>query len=390
MLLQTVLPLDSLLRRAAENDASVKASFYTWRAEVEKTSGAAALPEPMVMFRAFVEPGQRAFFRGFEAGVQQTLPWADVRKKSAAAAQFRADAAKHNLRERTFFVQWEVRRVYFDWLREVHLSLQEREQLRLLEQLRSVTEAQIAAGKTSVADLLMLEMQTEMLKKRLADRQSTKTTLLAELQVRTGDAVLPDTVLPGVPNLTPSESQNQNVLPPQLAGAEAMARMTSADVSRMKAEQRPMVTAGFGVMTATPLGTPQTMNGSAMLMPAVTVSLPMFSKKNASDIRVATAEAAQAEALAQNMSREWIRDRVMAQNEIEKIRREYELLVAQELRASQIQKIRMQEYASGTGSFNVTTAALQLLSETIAQKINALTEWHKAIARITYLNGENP
>lgn len=394
LLLQSVLApvsLDSVLKKAALENPAVKAAFFKYRAEAEKVAGASALPEPMVMFRLFVEPrAEMNRYRGFEAGVQQQIPWPGVRKTAREGAELQSKLAFETLREITFKTGYEVRIAFFERLMERRMILLEEKQLQIMETMKTVANSRISSGKSSAAESILLEIKIDDMKNVMAIRRRNDRKMAAEMNALAGVENPPDSTLPAFPvEIPPPSLETLLEQAPRLTGTRYMELMAQNELAMAKLDAKPMLTATLGVMNAQPLGVPgMTADENRMWMPQLNVSVPLFSKKIKTQITAAgqSHESAAMERL--NMHRMFQKDLEMALVDLENARAGFELAKIQADRSARVLAIRMQEYSSGAASFDMLSDALVLPLQFQSAQLTALFSWHITKAWLDYLTAQ--
>lgn len=175
-------PLETLLDSARTQNPVILAEKSRYRAAQERGAQVSQLPDPQVNLGAFVLPVEtRLGAQNLGLGISQRLPWFGT----LAQQERLADAESEVLRTRATQAQIEV--IYA--LRLVYFSLYEiEEKQRILTELEEVltsrkalAEAQVAAGKTTLADPLRAEREQVGLRDERQILESQKPRLWAEI-----------------------------------------------------------------------------------------------------------------------------------------------------------------------------------------------------------------
>lgn len=158
--------LDSLQQLAAKNNPELKMYFYQYKARLEQTDISTALPDPKVMFGYLIAPqNTNMMVHRFQASITQSFPWFGTLKAKGKMTRLQAKSAysKFLNQKNELFAQVAIRYYNLYGLRQKILIYQR--ELKLLESIRQVAHSRYINGKTTLADVLSIDM-------RLAERQS--------------------------------------------------------------------------------------------------------------------------------------------------------------------------------------------------------------------------
>jgi outer membrane protein TolC len=189
--------LKDYLAYAARRNPALEASFYGWRAQVEKAGYAGALPDPTFSYSYFIEnvetrvgPQEQRF------GLAQSFPWfgtlgviKDVALEAANAAyqQYQAEKAR---------LLYRVKSAYYEYYylgREIAIT---RENLELLKFWESVTRAKYQAALKQHHDLIKVQVELAALEERLRTLEDTVGPVTARLRAALN---MPDSIHLPVP-----------------------------------------------------------------------------------------------------------------------------------------------------------------------------------------------
>lgn len=329
--------LSTYLQLAAQNSPMLKSRFMEYSAALEKVPQVGALPDPQLTFSAYVKPME--LMGGNQVAtiqLMQMFPWFGT---LAAARDEMSMMAKAKLQQVELEKQqlfYEVKQQWFSlYLNKENIQVTQ-QSVALLKVLENIVLAQYSAGGgapantvssmgkgttsasvggtmsgamnggapkgnstgmspsagggmgvgTSLADLLSIRMQLKDLENRLqlyTDRQNTLTVKFNSLLNRESDTpvALPDTVL------AMSTKVSMDALLDTILANNPMVKMFSAEGESYGAMAKkasrmgyPMVGLGFSYMVINPRsGNASPMNGNDMVMPMVSVTLPIYRKK---------------------------------------------------------------------------------------------------------------
>ena len=182
---------------AAQNNPGLKASFNTYLAALEKVPQVGALPDPQLLFGAFIMPIEtRTGPQQIKISASQMFPWFGYLGARKDVATRQARAAYENFLQKKVELFYQVRSTYYE-LYFLHKSIQiTEENLRLLEMLRQLASVQIQANKASAIDGLRVELDMGDMENDLARLKDLYSTKMVQFQNLLNIDQLPDLILP--------------------------------------------------------------------------------------------------------------------------------------------------------------------------------------------------
>jgi outer membrane protein TolC len=185
---------------AAQNNPGLKASFNSYLAALEKIPQVKALPDPQLLFGAFIMPVQtRTGPQQFKISVTQMFPWVGYLGAKKDVATLRAKAAYEIFLQKKAELFYQVRTTYYElYFLDKSIKITQ-ENLQLLQTLKQLANVQIQANKASAIDGLRIELDLGDMENdlaRLKDLYNAKkeqfTNLLNTNQL--DGIILPDTL----------------------------------------------------------------------------------------------------------------------------------------------------------------------------------------------------
>ncbi len=279
------------LEEALDNNPGLRAWKAKHEADRKETNISSALPDPELSAGFFTPPMERLMGNQWvEAGIMQMFPWFGTLGKQKAAAEKRAEGSWHQYRQERNSLFMELTRLWLQiYEKEQKLALLAafKETLKVREDL-IYTRYGAGEQRTGLTlDLYRLDIQ-------LADFENQAEKLLEEKKalIRSFNILVGRDETAGVktPETLP-EAGNTDL--PVYAGEEAFAanpRMNRSqagaqaariqkEVSRLKT--RPMLGVGVQYSYFAPGDAAMSqMDGGHMVMPMISVSLPVFRNKN--------------------------------------------------------------------------------------------------------------
>lgn len=267
-----------LTRTALERHPLLRATAADAEAARSRAASAGALsdPELMVGYNATMRSGS-ALGRA-SAGLRQTLPWPGTRQAGRDAASAAATARGHARDVARVAV---VRDLADAWharhgqARQADLLL---DHSAWLARLEALARQRLSAGYASRADVLRLEMEREELRSMIRQLRFDIDAMDATLRRLSGlsdDEPLPapSGPIPSVRFTIPTGGPH-----PMIAESAAMGEEADRMIRLTELETRPMI--GVGVDVMGPNFQSMSASRRVMIVPAVTVSLPIWSSRN--------------------------------------------------------------------------------------------------------------
>jgi outer membrane protein, heavy metal efflux system len=279
--------LEDYLIIAAENNPDIKAAYSEFNAALEKIPQVNTLPDPTVSLGVFVSPIEtRVGAQRARLSLSQMFPWfgtLQAREDAAslmAQAKFKEiDVAKNELFlnvKQTYFPIYEIKQ---------HIRINE-ENLKILDTYKQLSTIKYANGKAPLTDILRVDIMMENIRtdnkilfeslsplyttfNRLLNRSDTVSVNIDPayfVSIETDVIAVKEDLLKNNPSL-------------DLIDAKIIAEQANQNLAALKSKPN------FGVgldyaMISKRKGIEMAQNGKDVLMPMVTLSLPIFKKKN--------------------------------------------------------------------------------------------------------------
>ncbi len=281
--LTTESRLDDYLHFAIFNHPEIEAAYYDWFASIESVSVARSAPDPRLTFSADVTE----FFKPVVAGLMIDLPGPG---KLRAAGQ----AAAAGSQERYFLFEsailrtaYAVKSAYYRLkFLEDTIAIQQ-QNLKLLGELEDSARQIYSTGRTTLQDVLRVQIEQDQLTNRIDNLLDSRTALRAELKAALGlDSSDEDPPVP-IQFDESGESPDEEKIFEQ-------ALQRNPAIQRMKAE---VYRAGAMIKLARKAGVPDFSlgmeagftSGPTMLTPSASITLPVWRDKIAAQIASAQA-----------------------------------------------------------------------------------------------------
>lgn len=282
---------EQYLQQALKNNPGLQAQHKTWEASQQQVDISGALPDPTISAGFFTPPMER--FMGnqwFDLDIMQMFPWPGTLGKQKNVVEKMAESQYHQYREERNRLFFEITRLWLEiYRKEQELKIVDRYK-EILKVREDIIYTRYQAGQQRsglTLDIYRLEIQLATLDNRKEKIREERRTLVVSVNILLGrqtDEVIetPDTLTvlsPGNFNTKPSaEIFATN---PQLNRTQAATEVAEIqqEISRLKT--RPMLGVGLQYSYFAPgKAAMGQMDGGHMLMPMVSMSLPIFGRKN--------------------------------------------------------------------------------------------------------------
>ncbi|MDX9947527.1 MAG: TolC family protein [Bacteroidales bacterium] len=278
------------LKLAAENNPVVLQRFVEYEAALKKIPQAGTLPDPQLDIGVFITPME--ILGGKQVAdmrLMQMFPWFGVLKNAKDEMSLMAMAKFELFRDARFQVWYDVRRTWYELYKvrkNISISEKSMENLKAIEQLTLIKYKTSAAGNSDLTDLYRIQIEAGELQNSIALLRNQEQTIVAGFnshlnrapltKVYTTEVLQPDTLdlnLLAVSDSIQSGNPMLNMLDYEKEAYLAREKM-------VKGMGYPMI--GLGVnysfinesnMSAS------SMNGKDMLMPMISITLPVYRKK---------------------------------------------------------------------------------------------------------------
>jgi len=108
--------LDDYLDLAAERSPALKSAFYNWKAAIERSDYAGALPDPLLSYGYFIENIEtRTGPQNQRIGLRQSFPWFGTLGTRKEMASKSADAAYQQFESERLKLLYRVKSAYYDY-----------------------------------------------------------------------------------------------------------------------------------------------------------------------------------------------------------------------------------------------------------------------------------
>lgn len=386
--------LEELKTTAAENNLELKAQFKTFEAQLEGITQAKAWQDPNLSFGYFISPIEtRVGPQIARFSLTQMLPWFGTYKAKGDIASYKAEVEFEKFQDQKLKLFLEVAQKYFD-LSALRRTIElEAEQLEIFEDLKSIVESNYENNNASLVDVLRVELQIDKQLSVIEVLQEQDLALVTQLnqlmnrQLKTPVFISNSKQILEQKKVVETDSISKNH--PRLEAIRNLQESNKAE--SVLAQKQAMPQFGLGLDYAI-IQNRNVMNADAgqdAIMPMLSMSLPIFGKKNKSRKKAA---ALQGESLQFKYENE--ETRLQTEIQVAKYKQD-ELFSLLDLYEKQLLRLKdilkLSETALANASMGIEEV-LRLQQERLLyekQKAKALADLQKINETLSYLTSNS-
>lgn len=277
--------LDDYFKIAAENNPGLQAKYKTFEAAMQKVPQVNSLPDPTFSFGYFISPvetrvgPQRAKF-----SLTQMFPWFGTLKARGDAATLMAEAkyqAFLDARNRLYF---QVAAAWYPLYELNKWKKLEKENIAILNSYKNIATGKFKNGNSPMVDVLRVDILLKEAETRLRILDDKEKPLLSAFNTllnrnETSPVEVIDSLAATIFSV---EMKKDSLLKKNPVLAELDLKMHASEASEIAAQKKGLPNIGVGldyVVVGQPSGMTSADNGKDVLMPMVSVSIPLFRKK---------------------------------------------------------------------------------------------------------------
>lgn len=386
--------LEDYFKVAAENNPGLLSQYKDFEAALQKVPQVKALPDPNLSFGYFISPVEtRVGPQKARFSLTQMFPWFGTLKAQGDAAALMAEAKYQSFLDARNKLYYEVSAAYFplyelkEWVRI------EEDNIAILESYRTVSNTKFKNGLGSLVDVLRVDVLLKEARTNLGVLKNKEIPLLAsfnKLLDRKEDEQIniPETF--GV-NVLPIDYVKDSLVVdhPLLNSLELKVKAAAASERAALKQGLPKVGIGLDYVMVderTDMVVPD--NGKDVLMPMLTLSLPLFRGK----YRAAEKEA-------QLMQESYALQKKEVTNTLKTnyemavfdIRQQTDLISLfdeQIMESEQALNLLFTAYGNSGKDFEEVLRMQQQLLKYTKLKISALTQYEIALAKFNYITAK--
>lgn len=285
------------IAEAIRNNPSLKSEYQAYQAQMANAKGAGVLSDPQLSVGVF--PQAMHHVNGKQLAtitIMQMFPWFGTLKAGREQMEYKAQEAYQKFREKSLSTAFDVEKQWYSILATQEKVKAVKRKRALLNDIKKVAiylyKNYTSGLGTKMSDQLRLDAEEERLKEQTESLETQLTLQKQQFNItlhrRPNVALsLPDSFpLRQMPTFNWTEIERNN---PKLAQYSAIQKAFKSQEKQARAKGMPMIGVGLQYMVNGKVDMPMmpNMNGKDMMMPMVSVTIPVYRKKITSAIHSA-------------------------------------------------------------------------------------------------------
>jgi outer membrane protein TolC len=385
---------DDYFKIAAENNPGLQAVYNEYEATLQKVPQVSSLPDPTFSFGYFISPVEtRVGPQQAKFSLTQMFPWFGTLKAQGDAAVLMADAKFQNFidaRNKLFF---QVASAYYplyelnDWIRI------EQDNISILETYKTIATKKFEAGSGSMADVLRVDIMLKDAQTNLnilRDKEKPLVTTFNKLLNRSGNEIVE------ISNSLKAETPADNFRKDSLIASNP--KLKALDLKReankgaeLAARKQGLPKLGVG-LDYVMVGERNDMvipdNGKDILMPMVSVSIPIFRGKYNASVKEAQLMQESYTNQKQEVTNMLISEYEMVWFQVQQQLQLLSLYEQQVQTSQQLLNLLYASYGNSGKEFEEVLRMQQQLLKYRKMSATALTQYQVAVAKINYITSK--
>ena len=285
------------IAEAIRNNPALKSEYQAYQAQMANAQGAGVLNDPQLSVGLFPQAMHHVNGKQLTTiTIMQMFPWFGTLKAGREQMEYKAQEAYQKFREKSLSTAFNVEKQWYSILatqEKVKAVKQKRALLNDIKKVAIYLYKNYTAGRdTKMSDQLRLDAEEERLKEQTESLETQLTLQKQQFNItlhRQPNAALslPDSItLRQMPTFNWTEIERNN---PKLAQYSAIQKAFKSQEEQARAKGMPMIGVGLQYMLNGKVDMPMmpNMNGKDMVMPMVSVTIPIYRKKITSAIHSA-------------------------------------------------------------------------------------------------------
>jgi outer membrane protein TolC len=277
--------LDDYFRNAAENNPGLQAKYKEFEAALQKVPQVSTLPDPTFSFGYFISPVEtRVGPQQAKFSLTQMFPWFGTLKAQGNAAALMAEAKYQSFLDARNQLFYQVAAAYYPLYELNRWKQIEQENIDILQSYKTIANSKFKNGAAPMVDVLRVDIMLKDAETNLSilnQKENPLLTTFNKLLNRDEDvavAIIDSLVAESLPDNFRKDSLLTGN--PMLDALDL--KIKASEASEIAAQKQGLPKLGVGldyVMVGERTDMDLADNGKDVLMPMVSVSIPIFRKK---------------------------------------------------------------------------------------------------------------
>jgi len=386
--------IDDYFKIASENNPELKAKHKEFEAALQRVSQVNSLPDPTFSFGYFISPVEtRLGPQQVRFSLTQLFPWFGALKAQGDAAALMAEAKFQLFMDARNKLYFKVAAAFYplyelnDWIKI------EAENIRILESYKTITTKKFENGNGSMVDVLRVDIM-------LKDAQTNLNILKAKEKPLT---IIFNKLLnrPENEQIVMASSLKAENLPENFRKDSLLAanptlkaldlKLEASKATELASQKQGLPKFGIGldyVMVGKRSDVSMPDNGKDVIMPMVTMTIPIFRGKYNASVKEAQLMQESYAYQKEEMTNSLLSNYEMAWFEIQQQQQLLELYEQQIQTTQQSLNLLFTSYGNSGKEFEEVLRMQQQLLKYQKMRATALTQYQIAVAKINYLTSK--
>lgn len=389
--------LDAYLKEAAENNPGLKAKYAEFEAAMQRVTQANALPDPTLSFAYFISPVEtRVGPQQAKFGLSQMFPWFGTLSAKAEMVSLIAEAKYQEFLNTKNELYYKVKAAWYP-LYELDKTIQlQQENLAILKTFKELSNSSFKNGKGSMADVIRVDIMiddAEIQIQLLEDKKKPLLTLFGNLLNRESltEFDFQDTIATDPINIS-IDYRRDSLLSSNPLFESYSLKLQSALAQEKVARKQALPQFGIGldyVIVGERTDMNVADNGKDVIMPMVSISLPLYRGKYKSAIKEAQYIQTAITFSKEDFKNTLINSYDMTEYELNKAKQLISLYKNQIIKTKQVINLLLVAYSNSGKDFEEVLKMQQMLLSYKTAHITALKDYYTALAKLDYLTAKS-
>lgn len=386
--------LDDYFKIAAENNPGLQAKYREFEAAIQKVEQVNTLPDPNFSFGYFISPVEtRVGPQKARFSLTQMFPWFGTLRAQGNAAALMAEAKYQAFLDARNRLYYQVAAAYYPLYELNQWKEIERENIEILESYKTITNKKFENGVGTMVDFLRVDIMLKDATTNLSilnDKEAPLLTRFNKLLNREEDALVTveDSL---VAQALPDNFRKDSLLTNNPVLEELDLKIASSEAREEVAYKQGLPKFGVGLDYAIVGNRPEVElpdNGQDILMPMVSVSIPIFRSKYKAAVKEAQLMQESYSLQKKDFANTLTSNYEMAWFEIQQQQELIELYDQQIQESNQALNLLFTAYSNSGNEFEEVLRMQQQLLKYEKMKATAATQYQIALAKLNYLTAK--
>ena len=386
--------IDDYFKIASENNPELKAKHKEFEAALQRVSQVNTLPDPTFSFGYFISPVEtRLGPQQVRFSLTQLFPWFGALKAQGDAAALMAEAKFQLFMDARNKLYFKVAAAFYplyelnDWIKI------EAENIRILESYKTITTKKFENGNGSMVDVLRVDIMLKDAQTNLnilKAKEKPLTTIFNKLLNRPENEQIVMASSLKTQNL-PENFRKDSLLTANPTLKALDLKLEASKATELASQKQGLPKFGIGldyVMVGKRSDVTMPDNGKDVIMPMVTMTIPIFRGKYNASVKEAQLMQESYAYQKEEMTNSLLSNYEMAWFEIQQQQQLLELYEQQIQTTQQSLNLLFTSYGNSGKEFEEVLRMQQQLLKYQKMRATALTQYQIAVAKINYLTSK--